>query len=398
MPLPPRSTARPSRARPLSVLVLALLVASAPPVRAQTAFRFSTLTLQDPHTYASLPFLGCRDITDVVPLGLGSSFNEMLADGITMDQDLDGSLDLNGLIYLVPQGVVVGTASHMAGTQWNPEDADGELIFHFGACTPPFESPLCEPDMVQPFHRLDYANDTAPNCLDIVTGTLNSLYAAPQVPDAPCLVTEPFDMTLHVGAIPVPLSEVQIGATYLDTVPPRLVSGLVRGFLRESTADSVLLPESIAIVGGLPLSALLPGSPASCATHDDRDSYLGEMGWWVYLNFEADEVPFTAVTGVLEPGSPAPLAALRLEVAPNPFRGAVTFSVAGSSTSPTLLDVLDVRGRVVRSLGTSLWSVHSRDVAWDGTDGRGVPVSSGVYFVRLESDGERVVRKIVRTR
>lgn len=374
------------------------MAAAALPVRAQTAFRFSTLTLKDPHTYASVPFLGCRDITDVMPLGLGSSFNDMLADGITMDQDLDGSLDLNGLIYLVPQHSVVGTAAILEGTQWNPEDADGELVFHFGACTPPFESPVCEPDIVQPFHRLEYANDPASVCLDVVPGTRNVLYPAPLEPSTPCLVSEPFDMVLHVGAIPVPLLGVQLGARYVDTVPPRLVDGLVRGFLAESSADSVLLPETIAVVGGQPLSSLLPGGSTCCATHDDRDLLQGVSGWWVYLNFEADEVPFTAMTAVLEPGASSPGSPLRLAAAPNPFRDAVTFSVAGPGARGAVLDVLDVRGRVVRSLGSSLWGIGAGSVAWDGTDRAGAPVPSGVYFVRFESEGRRVVRKIVRTR
>ena len=34
----------------------------------------------------------------------------------------------------------------------NPTVGDGELIFHFGACTPPFDSPVCEPDLVQAIH------------------------------------------------------------------------------------------------------------------------------------------------------------------------------------------------------------------------------------------------------
>jgi hypothetical protein len=33
-------------------------------------------------------------------------------------------------------------------------------------------------------------------------------------------------------------------------------------------------------------------------------------------------------------------------------------------------------------------------VEWDGRDGRGVPVASGLYVYRLEADGGRLSRKL----
>ena len=35
------------------------------------------------------------------------------------------------------------------------------------------------------------------------------------------------------------------------------------------------------------------------------------------------------------------------------------------------------------------------DVKWDGTNGQGTAVASGVYFYRLEAGGQRVSRKML---
>ena len=72
-----------------------------------------------------------------------------------------------------------------------------------------------------------------------------------------------------------------------------LVNGLLRGFLAETTAEATLLPASLPLVGGQPLSLLLPGGDSSCADHDGRDTRSGTLGWWFYLNFTAVEVPLT---------------------------------------------------------------------------------------------------------
>ena len=55
------------------------------------------------------------------------------------------------------------------------------------------------------------------------------------------------------------------------------------------------------------------------------------------------------------------------------------------------LTLYDQRGRKVRGLleGRSL-PAGSHSLVWEGRDGRGIQVASGVYFVRLKLDGEVV--------
>lgn len=379
----------------LSAAITALLISLPASSLAQTAFRFTDLDLRDPHTWATLPLLGCRDITDTVPLNLAPSFNDFLQEAIETDQNGDGSLDLNGLLFFVPTETVVGTASYLDGTAWDPEDAVGEVIFHFGLCTPPMTSPICEPDILQSIDRLEYGNELVGQCLGEVGNSLSG-YEPPLItPSAPCFFGEPFDAVLSIGGIPLPLQYMQIAATYVDAVPPRLVDGMIRGFLREAAADSVILPESIPLLGGQPISALLPGSSNCCASGDDRDfGPESEWGWWLYFNFEADEVPFTPATAA-PVVSAAPIRTAALATSPNPFSERVSFSVSVPE-GPATLQILDVRGRRVRSLSSSLVLGGHREISWDGTDARGKPLPAGVYFVRLETREGVLTRKVVR--
>jgi hypothetical protein len=94
-------------------------------------------------------------------------------------------------------------------------------------------------------------------------------------------------------------------------------------------------------------------------------------------------------------------------LAPNPTRGTVTFSVAvpksfdetprGPSRIPTDVDirVYNVRGQLMRTLKRSEELNTVLTMRWDGTMQDGVPAPSGVYFLRVKAGETEAVRKIV---
>ncbi len=86
--------------------------------------------------------------------------------------------------------------------------------------------------------------------------------------------------------------------------------------------------------------------------------------------------------------------------APNPFAAATVLSYAlpDGSDSPARLSVYDVSGRRVRTLmeGSRGPGVHT--VTWDGTDDMGRRVTSGVYFYRLEWNGQSRIGRTVLVR
>ena len=77
---------------------------------------------------------------------------------------------------------------------------------------------------------------------------------------------------------------------------------------------------------------------------------------------------------------------------PNPFRsaGTIPFEVGGraSGAVPARLAIYDVTGRKVRVLTDELLPRGQHQARWDGRDAEGRGVASGIYFLRLEVDGE----------
>jgi hypothetical protein len=60
--------------------------------------------------------------------------------------------------------------------------------------------------------------------------------------------------------------------------------------------------------------------------------------------------------------------------------------------------VHDLAGRRVAQLLEGVREPGSYALNWDGRDTAGRPVGSGIYFVRLESAGVALTRKILRVK
>jgi len=108
----------------------------------------------------------------------------------------------------------------------------------------------------------------------------------------------------------------------------------------------------------------------------------------VYIDIEVT----SPATGVAE--MPAPVLDLHGNY-PNPFNPMTTIAYSIPEAGRVELKVYDARGRAVRAL-VSEWKPAGRHGAvWDGRDGRGEVMASGVYFLRLESAGGVRTRTIV---
>jgi len=83
---------------------------------------------------------------------------------------------------------------------------------------------------------------------------------------------------------------------------------------------------------------------------------------------------------------------------PNPFRGRTTLEYALPERAEVRLAIYDVLGRRVRVLehGQQRAGVHR--LRWDGRNGAGQPVASGLYLVRLKAQGQQHVQKITLVR
>jgi hypothetical protein len=94
----------------------------------------------------------------------------------------------------------------------------------------------------------------------------------------------------------------------------------------------------------------------------------------------------------------AALYPVRLErLAPNPARGNLRISWQVSRTTHASLKVYTIAGQLVSTLVNGETKPGRYVTAWDGTDNWGRKLATGVYFVALEADKQRVNRKVVLT-
>lgn len=101
-------------------------------------------------------------------------------------------------------------------------------------------------------------------------------------------------------------------------------------------------------------------------------------------------------SSVGETGASAPPFALQSW--PDPFTESTTIAFTVFEPTRIRLEVWDVAGRRVRTLVADAEADGLQTVNWDGHDDAGVPVPSGVFFVRLTAGYVTAQGRVVRTR
>ena len=101
-------------------------------------------------------------------------------------------------------------------------------------------------------------------------------------------------------------------------------------------------------------------------------------------NLEADQLPVPVATGIMS-------------IVPNPFNPKTTVTLSIKDAGPATVKIYDIRGRNVATLlDEYVGPTAELPLVWNGVDGYGRQVSSGVYFVRLVAPGGvAVTSKIV---
>ncbi|MFZ1685502.1 MAG: FlgD immunoglobulin-like domain containing protein [Candidatus Zixiibacteriota bacterium] len=107
--------------------------------------------------------------------------------------------------------------------------------------------------------------------------------------------------------------------------------------------------------------------------------------------------PDSITTGVEEPAGPILPRSFQLgQNHPNPFNPSTVIEYSLASRSDVRLVVVDLLGRVVRTLvAQPRQAAGSYQVIWDGRAGDGAHCSSGVYFYRLETNLGSETRKMI---
>ena len=125
-------------------------------------------------------------------------------------------------------------------------------------------------------------------------------------------------------------------------------------------------------------------APATFAAHATGTLALDVYACGSGSDLPCDEVP-----------SPVPDVAvtqdlLRLAASPNPFNPRTELRFVGVPGQPTVLEIYDARGALVRRLFAAAASGVEQGVTWDARD-----AASGLYVARLRSGGAETHRKLV---
>jgi hypothetical protein len=218
-------------------------------------FRVSTVSLEDPNVHAQVCFQGicsCQNGTTLLNGMLQTSIDE---------------LDLNLVFTFAPLDMTDLATTPME--LWAAECTSAT------SCTAPEgQEPLVS---TSTFH-------TSGTCLEPQEGTVH--FGNPNTVEAPCWVTDPTSLVFDFDGVLIPLHDAQVAGQMADA--DTIVDGLILGFLDQDTADEILLPDDLPLIGGEPLSSVLP--PLSCNGTEARNEHNGELGWWFHLNFTADRV------------------------------------------------------------------------------------------------------------
>ncbi|MCF7912761.1 MAG: right-handed parallel beta-helix repeat-containing protein [Candidatus Cloacimonetes bacterium] len=118
----------------------------------------------------------------------------------------------------------------------------------------------------------------------------------------------------------------------------------------------------------------------------DPDQYYGrrpDMGAWEYENVNIDEFKIENVK-------------CKISNYPNPFNPETTISfstVEGIENAE--ISIYNIKGQRLRKWKIENVKCKINQVVWDGRDGMGQSVGSGVYFVSLRSGSKEVMKKIM---
>jgi GH35 family endo-1,4-beta-xylanase len=112
-------------------------------------------------------------------------------------------------------------------------------------------------------------------------------------------------------------------------------------------------------------------------------------------DFLQSAVSGLVVTGLEAVGRSHPEVFALSQNYPNPFNPMTVISYQLPGGNSVKLSIYNLLGQRLRTLVDSYQSAGEHSLVWDATDAKNMPVSSGVYFYRLEAGGWMLQKKMV---
>jgi len=87
--------------------------------------------------------------------------------------------------------------------------------------------------------------------------------------------------------------------------------------------------------------------------------------------------------------------ALELSNYPNPFNPSTTISFNLVEASNVKIDIYSVNGQLINTVTNEFFGAGQNSVSWDGVDGEGRPVASGLYFYKMKAGRYTSTKKMI---
>ncbi len=109
----------------------------------------------------------------------------------------------------------------------------------------------------------------------------------------------------------------------------------------------------------------------------------------LFINFmvDATSASTSAVRSI-------PMAMTLKQNFPNPFNPSTEVSFSLETDSHAVLDIFDISGKKILRMADEFFTAGNHHFTWNGTNEQGSPVSSGMYFYRLETLQGCLTRKM----
>lgn len=150
---------------------------------------------------------------------------------------------------------------------------------------------------------------------------------------------------------------------------------------------------------------MIAGTNTSMAqTYTYNDKELVEDGTYYYWLQSVDLDGTTGFHGPVsvvfsingDEGAPSIPTATKLDNAyPNPFNPNTTIRYQLKDPGRVKIDIYNLKGHPVRSFSRCHDAAGRYSIVWDGCDGSGKPLASGVYLYKMSSGGYNAIKKLV---
>lgn len=117
------------------------------------------------------------------------------------------------------------------------------------------------------------------------------------------------------------------------------------------------------------------------------------------VDYQGKKTPHTAVSVVVRSEEQVlrPGVFVVNSIFPNPFNPSTTLSYTLDHDMQVSISILDIRGRLVKSLAHNLQqTTGSYELSWDGMNNHGGTMTSGIYFLNIQGPGFSHTAKLVK--